>query len=490
MLYTLIRQELLAHVISVRFLAAAITILLVVANTVVLLDAYERRVASYRQQETVNHQEVEASPTYSQLNLVVERPPNPLSLFSAGLDTQLGGSTEIYHSHVPLLLDASVRSLGNPFLNLFSQIDLVFIFQVVLSLLALLFAYDAIAGDWEAGTLRLVISHPVRRGSILFAKYIAAMACLLLPVLISLFMVLILLSLASSVQLTTDHFLRIGGIILTTGVYLSVFYSLGLLISTITRRTATSLMLCMFMWVFSVMVYPNWSRFAIDPVGDMRNEKLSTERQEAQIWEEAKREERRFLTNSLLMGSPPMFNLNFSMWSSISAGRRYQINCKVDESSAGLIPHVQDFHKFISLLQIHSAEKAALARDQMLMRTYIRQARWDERLMKISPAGLYRFAASAWAGTDLDGMLDFILAVQQYRQTLLDYFHDEGAFASQRWFASDQGNVDWSNLPRFTFQQTDVWVNVQRAIVDVLLLFLMSLVLFVFTFLIFIKTEV
>ena len=109
--------------------------------------------------------------TYSQLELFVERPPNPLSLLSAGLDKRLGTTVEIYHGDVPTISSVSARNLENPYLNLFSQIDLVSIFQVVLSLLALLFAYDAIAGDWESGTLRLVISHPVRRGTILFGKY-------------------------------------------------------------------------------------------------------------------------------------------------------------------------------------------------------------------------------------------------------------------------------------------------------------------------------
>ena len=80
------------------------------------------------------------------LKLFVERPPNPLSLFSAGLDKRLGTTVEIHHDTVPTISSVSARNLENPYLNLFSQIDLVSIFQVVLSLLALLFAYDAIAG--------------------------------------------------------------------------------------------------------------------------------------------------------------------------------------------------------------------------------------------------------------------------------------------------------------------------------------------------------
>lgn len=41
----------------------------------------------------------------------------------------------------------------------------------------------------------------------------------------------------------TSAWLRIGGILLISIVYLSAFYVLGLLISTVVRRTATALML-------------------------------------------------------------------------------------------------------------------------------------------------------------------------------------------------------------------------------------------------------
>ena len=491
MLGTLIRQELLTHLMSARFLAAfLITLLLVVANTIVLIDDHENRVASYSQQEKVHRQKAVSAPTYSMLELFVERTPNPLSLFSAGLDKRLGTTVEIDYGSVPLISGVSGRNLENPYLNLFSKVDLVSIFQVVLSLLALLFAYDAIAGDWEAGTLRLVLSHPVRRGGILLGKYIAAMICLLLPVLMSLLIVLLLCSFARSIQLDGQDFLRIGGIVLTTIVYLSLFYLIGLLVSVTTRRTATSLILCMFFWVILVLVYPNWSRFSMNPGGDMRAEKQSTNRQIEQMWEEAEREKQQFLANSPLEGDPPRFNIGYS-GESASADRRYRFNMyQVDTASEPFIPHFQNYHVFINAMHIRLAEKAALIREQGLTRTDIRQSKWDERLMKLSPASLYTFATSAWAGTDLDGMLDFSRATQRYRQTLIDYLHDRDTFASRQWFASDQGVVDWWDLPRFTFQRVDVSVNAQRALPELFLLLLSNIVLFMVAMLTFVKIEV
>lgn len=518
---TLIRQELLTHLMSARFFAAVvITLLLVVANTFVLIGVHEERLADYSQQEVVNREKVAATPTYSLLKLQVQRPPNPLSLFSVGLETRFGSEIDIAFDSVPALSNPLTEvkpdkehhwtfprvqtlsspgaplGLNNPYLHLFSQIDLVFIFQVVLSLLSLLFAYDAIAGDWETGTLRLVLSHSVGRGSILLAKYIAAMICLQLPMLMSLLLALIQCSFAPSLQFSTDDFLRIGGIVLTTIVYLSVFYLIGLLISTITRRAATSLMFCMFLWVVLALVYPNWSRFALNPVGDMHAEKRSAKRQIAQIREEADRERDQFLANSPLKGDPPIFvetfvNTDFfGKFGGFYLGNFPRISFELKNAEHPSLPHLRRYYEFAATLQIENAEKVGLVGQQLVTQTSLRQARWDQRLMKFSPASIYTFATAAWAGTDLDSMNDYIRAAQTYRRTLIDAFHERDAFASLQWFSTNQGTIDWSILPDFRFERADVGINVQRALPELLLLVFINLILFMVTFLVFIKIEV
>ena len=308
-------------------------------------------------------------------------------------------------------------------------------------------------------------------------------------------MVLILLSSTSSIQLDGEDFLRIGGIVLTTSIYLSVFYLIGLLISATTRRTATSLMLCMFLWVALVLVYPNWSRFTITPVGDTRAIQSSADQEIEQIWEEVDREERVFLANSPLEGKPQKFNLDVPSSNSFSSGRhfskRYGVNMSLlGKGSEPLVPHVQQYHATMGALYLRSAEQIGLVRKQTLDSTSLRESIRHERLMKLSPASLYTFTTSAWVGTDLEGMFDFVQAVQGYRRTVIDYFHDKDAFGSRQWFASDKGAVDWWDLPQFRFNRTDVWENATRALPGLLLLLLINLALFTVTFLFFIKIEV
>ena len=464
--------------------------MLIVGNTLVLIQEHEERGEDYRQRVALNLDKVTETSTYSLLRLKVLRPPLPLSVFSAGLEKQFGSEIDIEFESVPTLsAPRNPIGLKNPYLILFSQIDLVSVFQVVLSLIALIFAYDAIAGDWETGTLRLVLSHPVGRGTILFAKYIAAMLSLLLPVLMSFLMSLMLCYQADSMQLGGADFMRVGYIFLTTITYLSVFYLMGLLISATTRRVSTSLMLSVFMWLFFVLIYPNWCTFTLKSVGAQRAEKISVNRQIEQISEGTDREERRFLANSPLQGKPPIFRDIFGVVS-WEYGHFPRVQGEVKNPASPLVGHLRRFYDFSTKLRIRSAEEVGLVLHQFEVQTYLRQVQRAERLMKISPAVIYKQATEAWAGTDLDAMFDYVRAAQAYRHTLIDVFEDKDVFTSLQWFATNQGPVDMSFLPRFGFKRADVRQSTERALPDIFVLLLTNFVLFMATFLFFIKIEV
>ena len=505
MLIKLIHRELLDNLMTFRFAAAVlITQLLVVAGTAVLIRDYERRLESYNTSIETHRQRLHRSQTYSigMAGLYVDRPPNPLSLFNIGLDKRLGNKIQVSHFFVPSLWDAKMDSSDNSFLNIFSSIDIAFIFQVVLSLLALIFAYDALAGERERGTLRLVLTHPVRRGHILLAKYTSAILCLLVPLLMSLLLAVILLTTSTSISLSTEDFLRLGGIVLSSFLYLSVFYLIGLLISSVTRRTNTALMLSMFIWGFLVLVYPNMvlvTNVPQDPSGASRASALNEIKQ---IYEELEREQKKILANDPVPGDDPMFNMEgpsgwtsgdgfiedqltllYYYWSVISYNDFY-------DRHLSKIPHAQNYYGFLGPRIINTADRAWLIRKQILEDIFVRPAFVDGILLRLSPVGIYDAATQAWAGTDLKGIQDFFNAVRQYRQAVVAYLYDTKAFGSRQWFAADKGKVDWNTLPQFSFQRNDIGVNAKRAFPDLFLLLTINLILFVVIFLLFIRSEV
>ena len=500
MFLTLIRRELLANLMTFRFLVAmVVTLLLVVANTVVLIADYERRLTSYSTAAQQHSQDVSSARTYSSLEIHLDRPPNPLSIFNAGLDRRLGNSISFMHVLVPTLWDTESHSADNPFLNLFSSVDLILIFQVILSLLALLFAHDAIAGEREAGTLRLTMANSVSRPVILLAKYISAMTCLMLPVIMSLLLVLILFSISGSILLSGDDWLRIGGILLISIIYLSAFYLTGLLISVITRRAATALMLSMVIWSTLVLIYPSLSVFAVNRLWDTSSQLESAYREIEQIWEAFERDRIDFLRNDEIEGEDLNANIRYGG----TVGTRHTSNpttlmySKAKTRSIGikpeaepLMPHVKAYFQFTEPRRIRAAERTWQIRQKTLNQVHVRKADFAKNLMRFSPAAMYDFATEAWAGTDFHGIEDFITAVQRYRQTVIDYFYDKAVFSSRQWFAKDQGKVDWSDLPQFSYHRADVSIGAKHASGDIACLLLINIVLFMTTFLIFVRQEV
>ena len=501
MLMTLIRRELLDNLMTFRFAAAVfISLLLVVANTVVLLKDYERRLAAYSTALKTHQDKLQEYKAYSGYELNIDRSPNPLSIFNAGFDKQLGNQVRVYHAFVPTLWDAKMHGSDNPFLNIFTSIDIVFIFEVILSLIALLFAYDALAGERERGTLRLVLAQSVRRGHILLAKYTSAMLCLLVPLLLSLLLAMILLTGNRSVSLSPDDFLRIGGIVLSSLAYLSVFYLIGMLISEVSRRTSTALMLSMFIWGFLVLVYPNMILAVMSPSSPPRAQMDSAMNQMKQIWEEFDRERKDFLVNDPVPGESMWFGIGavgssseylIQRTSKLDIHFRNTLNIdEINERSEPQVPHAQNYFRFLEPRVIGTAEKTWLLRKRGLESSFVQPASLDKTLLKFSPIGIYDSATQAWAGTDLNGIQDFFQTSRQYRQTVIDYFYDKKVFETRQWFSADKGAVDWGSLPQFSFKRSDISINTKRALPDVCLLLLINVILFGAIFLIFIRSEV
>ena len=498
---TLIRRELLDNLMTFRFAAAVfITMFLVVANTFVLIKDYERRLADYNTAVKTHERQMLERKTYSASKVLVDRPPNPLSLFNVGLDKQLGNQVEIYHGFVPTLWDAAMHGSDNPIMNIFSSIDIVFIFQVVLSLLALIFAYDALAGEYEGGTLRLVLTHPVRRGHILLAKYISAMLCLLVPLVISLLLAVILLTGSPSISLRPDDFLRIGGIVLSSIVYLSVFYLIGLLISAMTRRTSTALMLAMFVWGFLVLVYPNVIFAAFAHQEPSKTHKMSVFNPIDRLWDEFDRERIQYLKNDSEPGEDSGYGMSWSGWSMrhlirdhsalVSYYRRVVHIEDLMEKSEPKVPLAQDYYRFLVPLTIQIADQTWNIRKPVLDELFVQPATVNRTLLRLSPVGLYDAATQAYAGTDLHGIRDFFEAARRYRQQVVDHFYDKKVFEARQWFAGDKGAAEWESLPKFSFQRSDIGTNTKRAFMDICLLLMINVVLFTVIFLIFIKSEV
>ena len=91
-------------------------------------------------------------------------------------------------------------------------IDWVFIFGVLLSLMALLFTFDAFIGEKERGTLKLVMAQSLPRHTLLLGKFLGAMLALAIVLSLSIVVNLLIVLALSKVNLGLVEAGAIGGL--------------------------------------------------------------------------------------------------------------------------------------------------------------------------------------------------------------------------------------------------------------------------------------
>ena len=269
MLGHLIRKEILDQLLSLRFIIlsaiAALTIWLSLYDGYAY---YQARVEDYRHARAfteVRFPQLIEIPNWGELGFYgfhEHKPPTVMSVFVRGLDPVLGRT--ISNSF------ASVRRLRwspgetEPIQRIFPPLDLGFVVQVLLSLFVLLLTYDAVCGEKEAGTLRLISSFPAQAHRILLGKLFGILIPTLLAFGLPLCLGIAVLIAAPDVSIRAQEWMRLIVIVVVFGIYLSAYSCAGLLASCLTHRPATSFVLLLTFWVATVVVMPRVSLIAAD----------------------------------------------------------------------------------------------------------------------------------------------------------------------------------------------------------------------------------
>ena len=181
------------------------------------------------------------------------RPPNPKSILAAGTTQPLGDTFFFYNINNPPQYQTLL--IHNSFSRLHGQWDLLAIISVVLSFLALLISYDAIAGEKRGGTIRLLFSSSARRTTVALGKLLGLITTLAIPVILAAVMAGILLFalIPDYVAQILPEFASLTGLAV---LYLSVFVALGIAISAFCHRPFRALVVSLAFWVVLVFALP------------------------------------------------------------------------------------------------------------------------------------------------------------------------------------------------------------------------------------------
>ncbi|HUU17704.1 MAG TPA: ABC transporter permease subunit [Sedimentisphaerales bacterium] len=244
MLKSIIRKEILNNLFSYKFsIIFVLSTILILVSIFVMYRDYCLALENYEILRMKSE------------DLVVVIPPTPLGIFAKGLDENLCRS---YGRGLAGQISVSSKQQSvNDLFKLFTALDLLYVIKVILSLCATLFAFDVVSGEKEVGTLRQSLSCSLKRPILIIGKWIGGFSSFILPFFIAVLLGTIFVTLSPMVEMSARNWAKLGLFLLSSVVYLAVFFSLGLLISCLTHRSSTSLVISLFVWTILVFLIPN-----------------------------------------------------------------------------------------------------------------------------------------------------------------------------------------------------------------------------------------
>ncbi|MEZ4702684.1 MAG: ABC transporter permease subunit [Rhodothermales bacterium] len=411
MLAHLVKKEILDSLLNQRFIALAVfSIVLMPLSALINYQYFEARktafdsqFAEYNQQEDHRYDNRAYRPP--ELLSVLARGTEPyMPLYFRFEDVSSGRSTSA-------ITPGNVEALEFSMLSTFGSFDFLFLVQIVFSLLAVLLAFDMIAGEKERGTLKAVLANRVPRDSVILGKFLGGFSVLAMAYLIGFLLLYLVLAVSDSRFLYPEIVVRMLFLVGLSTVFLAGFFSIGLMVSTFCHSTRTAIVALLVVWVLLQLVIPKAGELIAVVIHPVRSEHEIRTEIATIIDEEREQSENkagqlyeRFSGRNDLEGA---FQLLSSDASWVPAFReQYQ------EEYLGMRQRMQDRVREVQLTW--EREKT-------------RQKQLGRRIALISPASALAFMLSDAAGTG-------DLAYSEYRTAIADYYQvvDREVFARQQ----------------------------------------------------------
>lgn len=269
MTWTVAKKEIVSNLLSYKFfIVILLTAVLIFTSFFIMHRDYKARLADYHL----------IKPKPDEPIAVI--PPNPLSIFAKGLDDAMTRSFEISRIGV----DARAGQVsGNIIFSFFPAPDFLYVIRVVLSLVALLFGFDQVSREKELGTLRLLLSNELSRAKVLAGKWLGNFLSLAVPFLMVTLLGFALLNLDPQIRFSSDNLIKLILILVISLIYIAFFLSLGILISTLTKKASASIVILLFIWAVLVFVIPNLGTLLARQMVDVPSVRGLSEKR-SQIW--------------------------------------------------------------------------------------------------------------------------------------------------------------------------------------------------------------
>jgi ABC-type transport system involved in multi-copper enzyme maturation permease subunit len=402
MLRTILRKELLENIHSYRFpLFALICVVLIPLGMSVNNAQYAKRLKDYNEQVRLADEAQSGLKIQDlmagRVTIKGFRPPSQLSVFSQGLESALPAYYQFaqdgFSQGESSSSDATLTSTQGKF-------DLVFLIQMVISLVGLLFASDMISGEKESGTLRAMLSNSLPRDAILVGKIAGGYLALLAPFLVALVLGVMLLLPGGFPLFAGDIPARIAVMAGAAALFILIYYVIGTMVSATSAKARTSLVAILLIWSGFQLVIPKLSDIAASLIHPVRTDtQVSLEKS--------------LLINTLETESAKELGREYDKIFVGKAGT----DAAADQNS----PEMKKWAPIRDEMQLKTREKKAAqlaAIDETFLAQQRRQRKLAAALSLISPSSAFAQLAADLCGTGDLARTKYIEAVRSHQNAL------------------------------------------------------------------------
>jgi ABC-type transport system involved in multi-copper enzyme maturation permease subunit len=460
MIWQICRAGLIDNLYSRRLQFVTIaTVVLIVLSCLLQINIYRKALQDYNgklnTQELFVAEEGELSRLYDMTP--PEIAPPPLSMLVRGVPLKSSQSTISQN----LLSPSSFNQ--NPFPELFPPLDLSSIVLVVLSLIAVMVAHNAITKEKEAGTLRLVLSNSVPRWKFIVGKWLAGILSVTPAFVVGILIVFLVatFSVYSNVQSS-----EVGAFFLVVGAslaYIGAFYGVGLAISSLCHSSSTSILISFVFWILVVLVLPNIGLYAAAQIRPLPSVHTVEKQIEALMGEERDQTMvKRF--QELQARNDAAFQPYLTPFGYTAE----QFRAMPDEDKGKLIEKIRttspEFGKLWEAEQEQILETVRTVdyefrtrTDKMeddLLNKVDQQSRLGMTLTSFLPSSSFLFCVTNLAGTNPEDVKHFGLQRRQYKNDIIEYIVRR--IKSVGGANPSEAHIDMKDRPRFAFQNRTV----------------------------------
>jgi len=439
MLKTVIAKEFLDNILNLRFIVGLILCLIITLSCVIILSHdYQLELKDYQARIALQDEFLDNYAHTNRINPMIEpqKPPEQFRPLVIGIpkDADLGSFDD------------------NPLPVLFPPLDLIFIVTIIMSLMAILFSYDAIAGEREKGTLKLMISNSISRANLLLGKWIGGTLSLLIPFIFSLLISAIYITLNPNINWDGSAWATFLLFLLASIIFIAAFYLLGLLVSSFSKYSATSILSSLLLWVIFILVIPNLSPYIAAQL--YRIPSVNKIEQELTKIQGIERDELgRKLSEEVAQKFEQQFGQLFTDLQAMNQNATRQRTETDPDFNAMYETYINEVNSAWQEANRIQREKANLIWRELDNKSNI-QTFIAKHIACLSPYANYVYLATDLTGTGLRSLHYFGRLSSEYYQSMSPYLQNKKEQARQKdpTFGSNSF-LDVSDRPRFIFEE-------------------------------------